>query len=97
MRRKEDIDKIISHDEHIMPAQDVTLYAVYAVDGNGNGNRITTMMPSMSVTTAITMFVKTFSVPIIMWQAQRRSSPPAVRFPARACAMINRHLLPAAR
>lgn len=34
---KEDIDKIISHDEHIMPAQDVTLYAVYAVDGNGNG------------------------------------------------------------
>ncbi len=33
-----DIDKIISHDEHIMPAQDVTLYAVYAVDGNGNGN-----------------------------------------------------------
>lgn len=35
---KGDIDKIISHDEHIMPAQDVTLYAVYAVDGNGNGN-----------------------------------------------------------
>lgn len=35
---KEDIDKIISHDEHIMPAQDVTFYAVYAVDGNGNGN-----------------------------------------------------------
>lgn len=33
-----DIDKIISHDEHIMPAQDVTLYAVYAVDGNGNNN-----------------------------------------------------------
>lgn len=33
-----DIDKIISHDEHIMPAQNVTLYAVYAVDGNGNGN-----------------------------------------------------------
>ena len=33
-----DIDKIISNDEHIMPAQDVTLYAVYAVDGNGNGN-----------------------------------------------------------
>ena len=32
------IDKIISHDEHIMPAHDVTLYAVYAVDGNGNGN-----------------------------------------------------------
>ena len=32
-----DIDKIISHDEHIMPAQDVTLYAVYAVDANGNG------------------------------------------------------------
>lgn len=35
---EEDIGKIISHDEHIMPAQDVTLYAVYAVDGNGNGN-----------------------------------------------------------
>ena len=35
---KGDIDKIISHDEYIMPAQDVTLYAVYAVDGNGNGN-----------------------------------------------------------
>ena len=35
---QEDIGKIISHDEHIMPAQDVTLYAVYAVDGNGNGN-----------------------------------------------------------
>lgn len=33
---KGDIDKIISHDEYIMPAQDVTLYAVYAVDGNGN-------------------------------------------------------------
>lgn len=33
-----DIDKIISNDEHIMPAQDVTLYAVYAVDGNGNNN-----------------------------------------------------------
>ena len=33
-----DIDKIISHDEYIMPAQDVTLYAVYAVDGNGNNN-----------------------------------------------------------
>lgn len=33
-----DIDKIISQDEYIMPAQDVTLYAVYAVDGNGNGN-----------------------------------------------------------
>ena len=32
------VDKIISHDEHIMPAHDVTLYAVYAVDGNGNGN-----------------------------------------------------------
>ena len=32
-----DIDKIISHDEHIMPAQNVTLYAVYAVDANGNG------------------------------------------------------------
>lgn len=35
---EEDIGKIISHDEHIMPAHDVTLYAVYAVDGNGNGN-----------------------------------------------------------
>lgn len=35
---KEDIDKIIFTDEHTMPAQDVTLYAVYAVDGNGNGN-----------------------------------------------------------
>lgn len=34
---EEDIGKIISHDEHIMPAQDVTLYAVYAVDANGNG------------------------------------------------------------
>ena len=33
-----DINKIISGDEHIMPARDVTLYAVYAVDGNGNGN-----------------------------------------------------------
>lgn len=33
-----DIDKIISHDEHTMPARDVTLYAVYAVDGNDNGN-----------------------------------------------------------
>ena len=35
---KEDIDKIISADEHTMPARDVTLYAVYAVDGNGNGD-----------------------------------------------------------
>ena len=34
---EEDIGKIISHDEHIMPAQDVTLYAVYAVDANDNG------------------------------------------------------------
>lgn len=33
-----DIDKIISHDEHIMPAHDVILYAVYATDANGNGN-----------------------------------------------------------
>lgn len=33
-----DIDKIISKDEHEMPARNVTLYAVYAVDGNGNGN-----------------------------------------------------------
>lgn len=35
---KEDIDKIISADEHTMPARDVILYAVYAVDGNGNGD-----------------------------------------------------------
>ena len=35
---KEDIAKIISHDEYIMPARNVTLYAVYAVDANGNGN-----------------------------------------------------------
>ena len=34
---QEDIAKIISADQHEMPAQDVTLYAVYAVDGNGNG------------------------------------------------------------
>lgn len=34
---EDDIDKIISADEHTMPAHDVTLYAVYAVDGNGNG------------------------------------------------------------
>ena len=33
-----DIDKIISADQHEMPAHNVTLYAVYAVDGNGNGN-----------------------------------------------------------
>lgn len=32
-----DINKIISADEHTMPARNVTLYAVYAVDGNGNG------------------------------------------------------------
>ena len=36
--KKEDIDKIISTDEHTMPARNVTLYAVYAVDGNGNNN-----------------------------------------------------------
>ena len=35
---KEDIDKIIFTDEHTMPARNVILYAVYAVDGNGNGN-----------------------------------------------------------
>lgn len=35
---QDDINKIISHDEHIMPAHDVILYAVYAVDANGNGN-----------------------------------------------------------
>ena len=35
---KEDIDKIISTDEHTMPARNVILYAVYAVDANGNGN-----------------------------------------------------------
>ena len=33
-----DINKIISADEHTMPARNVTLYAVYAVDANGNGN-----------------------------------------------------------
>ena len=32
-----DINKIISADEHTMPARNVILYAVYAVDGNGNG------------------------------------------------------------
>ncbi|MEI3306957.1 MAG: S-layer homology domain-containing protein [Dysosmobacter sp.] len=31
------IDKIISTDAHTMPAANVTLYAVYAVDANGNG------------------------------------------------------------
>ena len=36
--KKEDIDNIISADEHTMPAHNVVLYAVYAVDGNGNGN-----------------------------------------------------------
>lgn len=35
---KEDIDKIIFTDEHTMPARNVILYAVYAVDANGNGN-----------------------------------------------------------
>lgn len=35
---KEDIDKIISADQHEMPARNVTLYAIYAVDGNGNNN-----------------------------------------------------------
>lgn len=35
---KADIDKIISTDEHTMPARNVILYAVYAVDANGNGN-----------------------------------------------------------
>ena len=35
---QEDINKIISRDEYIMPARDVTLYAVYAVDANDNGN-----------------------------------------------------------
>lgn len=35
---KEDIDKIISTDEHTMPARNVILYAVYAVDANDNGN-----------------------------------------------------------
>lgn len=35
---QEDIAKIISADQHEMPARNVTLYAVYAVDGNGNGN-----------------------------------------------------------
>ena len=32
------IDKIITDDEHTMPDHDVTLYAVYAKDGNGNKN-----------------------------------------------------------
>ena len=36
--KQDDIDKIISNDEHEMPDHNVTLYAVYAVDGNGNGN-----------------------------------------------------------
>lgn len=35
---QEDIKKIITADEHTMPAKNVTLYAVYAVDGNDNGN-----------------------------------------------------------
>lgn len=35
---QDDIDKIISADEHTMPAHDVILYAVYATDANGNGN-----------------------------------------------------------
>ena len=35
---QDDIDKIISTDEHEMPARNVTLYAVYAVDANGNDN-----------------------------------------------------------
>lgn len=33
-----DINKIISADEHTMPARNVTLYAVYAVDANKNNN-----------------------------------------------------------
>ncbi|MEY8367130.1 InlB B-repeat-containing protein [Anaerovoracaceae bacterium 42-11] len=33
---QEDIDKIISKDAHTMPAHNVVLYAVYAVDANGN-------------------------------------------------------------
>lgn len=36
--KQDDIDKIISQDAHTMPSRNVTLYAVYAVDGNGNGN-----------------------------------------------------------
>ncbi|WP_300747522.1 InlB B-repeat-containing protein [uncultured Dubosiella sp.] len=32
------IGKIITTDTHTMPARDVTLYAVYAYDNNGNGN-----------------------------------------------------------
>lgn len=35
---QDDIDKIISADEHTMLARDVILYAVYATDANGNGN-----------------------------------------------------------
>ncbi|WP_323088419.1 InlB B-repeat-containing protein [Allobaculum sp. JKK-2023] len=34
---QDDIGKIITSDEHRMPAYDVTLYAVYAVDNNDNG------------------------------------------------------------
>lgn len=34
---KDDIDTIISTDEYTMPARNVTLYAVYAVDANDNG------------------------------------------------------------
>lgn len=34
---KDDIDTIISTDEYTMPAHNVTLYAVYAVDANDNG------------------------------------------------------------
>ena len=34
---QDEINKIISTDEHTMPAKNVTLYAVYAVDANGNG------------------------------------------------------------
>lgn len=33
-----DINKVISNDEHEMPARNVTLYAVYAVDANDNDN-----------------------------------------------------------
>ena len=35
---QEVINKIIIDDELLMPEKDLTLYAVWAIDGNGNGN-----------------------------------------------------------
>ena len=35
---QEVINKIIIDDELSMPEKDLTLYAVWAIDGNGNGN-----------------------------------------------------------